>query len=298
MLINQQIKAMDTNFNKKFDEMEQHISQVDSSVKMLNHKFSKYEPVFEKAGLTYELSVRRAVSDQRGVPFSRTFRMENLAGLARISAPKDVDNHLQPVPAWNTNAVLQQRIRQLAEEAIHFIPRIRGMAADEVPGIIITKKKKYLISSQLAEFDALASDHARLNFLGEKKLGLMAFSCKAYNDTQSFEDILECDIRGESQIRGGSIDISVGEVKSGKDRGKSIDQLLKRLCIIGHASRVIFGEDNSTGSQLLFLNLQGEIYTPLDWKHVSSDEIIKGLAKLNLFKPAFGAINFRINLLL
>jgi hypothetical protein len=43
----------------------------------------------------------------------------------------------------------------------------------------------------------------------------MGFSRKAFNDTQSFEETLECDVRGESIIRGEIIQITVGEIKSG-----------------------------------------------------------------------------------
>ena len=41
-------------------------------------------------------------------------------------------------------------------------------------------------------------------------------------------------MRGESVIRGDVIQIAIGEIKSGKDRGKALVQLLKRLCIVGY----------------------------------------------------------------
>jgi hypothetical protein len=65
------------------------LNKVASELKDLSNNFNKYQPVFEKAGLTYELSVRRAVSDQRGLSYARSFTVKNLEGLARISAPKD-----------------------------------------------------------------------------------------------------------------------------------------------------------------------------------------------------------------
>jgi hypothetical protein len=297
--IDKKFDEMDEKIEKKIDNVASDLNKVASDLKDLSNNFNKYQPVFEKAGLTYELSVRRAVSDKRGLSYARSFTVKNLEGLARISAPKDKDNQLMLVPDWDTGKVLRQRTHQLAEHAIHFIPRVRAIAEGN-DTTRISKNKKFEALSQLALFDALGSDDndARLRFLEDNPLGLMAFSCKAYNDSKSFDAILECDVRGESKARRrGIIEISVGEVKSGKDRGVAIEQLLKRLCIMGQAARFIFGEDSSSqpNQKLIILDLQGEIFSPLEWEQVLPEEIPDILAKLNLFEPAHGYIEFSIN---
>ena len=86
--------------------------------------------------------------------------------------------------------------------------------------------------------------------------------------------------------------ITVGEIKSGKDRGKALGQLLKRLCIVGHASSVIFGEVVGQG---LSLDLQGEVFTPrVDWRQFSEEEVEEGLRTNNLIVPPGGRIRMKI----
>jgi hypothetical protein len=85
------------------------------------------------------------------------------------------------------------------------------------------------------------------------------------------------------------IQIKVGEIKSDKDRGKALIQLLKRLCIVvGHATRVIFGGE-------VLSDLQGEIFTPSCWNQFLEEEVQKGLTDHHLNKaPADGRIHIKI----
>jgi len=282
-IVDKKISGIET----KISDMDMNMKSMNGHLKLLSDTFNKYEPIFQKAGLTYELAVRREVRELRGLPYARVFRVANLAGLARISSPKDTDNNFCPIQDWDTHLLLQQRTHQLAKQAITFIPRTKLMMNNNA----IHPKKKHLLSSQLLKYDALESDSERLNFLESNVLGLIAFSCIAFNDTQSFEETLECDVRGESIIRGEMIQITIGEIKSGKDRRKALVQLLKRLCIVGHATHVIFGE---VVSRAISLDLQGEIFTPLMWSQFSDEEIHTGLADHKLIVPAGGNIHIKI----
>ena len=62
-----------------------------------------------------------------------------LAGLARISSPKETDNDLNPIHYWNTHVVLQQRTHQLEEEAQTFILLMKTMMTDRQFTIIKRK---------------------------------------------------------------------------------------------------------------------------------------------------------------
>lgn len=255
----------------------------------LSDAFNKYEPIFCKAGLTYELVVRREVRELRGVQFARAFHVANLAGLARISSPKEIDNNFKPVKDWNTHILLQQRTNQLAKEAEKSIQALQEIPIN-CPGV--SDRKWYILKSQLEKYNSLKSDTERAVFLETSALGLMGFSCRAFTDSTSFEDILECDVRGESTLRGEMIQITVGEIKSGKERGKALVQLLKRLCIVGHATRVIFGEVVDQG---LSLDLQGEVFTPLvNWPQFSEEEVEEGLRANKLIVPPGGRIRVKI----
>jgi hypothetical protein len=199
-------------------DMQVQISDIQETLGILSSKFNTYEPIFDKVGLTYELVVRREVREQRGVPFSRAFRVENLTGLARISAPKDIDNNFMAVKDWDTHIILSERTLQLVEMSTRFIPRMRAI----VESSAINQKKKTYLSQHLTSYHSLNSESERKKFLEFDVLGLMAFSSGAFNDDQSFEDTLECDVRGEVQVRGNSVLLTVGEIKSGKDRKKAI----------------------------------------------------------------------------
>jgi hypothetical protein len=68
-----QIKAIQETLLK----IDSKIDEMDRELKSLSNNFNKYQ-------LTYELSVRRAVSDERGLSYARSFTVKNLEGLARI----------------------------------------------------------------------------------------------------------------------------------------------------------------------------------------------------------------------
>jgi len=78
----------------------------------------------------------------------------------------------------------------------------------------IHQKKKHNLLPHLNHYNVLETDSERLKYLETTSLGLMGFSRGAFNDAQSFEEILDCYVRGESKIRGQMIQIKVGEIKS------------------------------------------------------------------------------------
>lgn len=179
--------------------------------------------------------------------------------------------------------VLQKRINQLAKKSF-FIPQMRIISNS--PDIQYNKKK-HLLSTQLSLYDAMQSESEQISFLESEALGLMAFSYGAYSDKQSFEHTLECDVRGEVTVQKEIIQVKVGEIKSGKDRKKAIVQCLKRLCIVGSATRFTF-------ENVPILDLQGEIFTPLTWDQVSQQEVHDVLAEYKLLLPATENIRIKI----
>lgn len=260
------------------------LPEMQETLEYLLAKFHKYEPIFDKIDLAYELAVRREVRDLRGAPYSRPFRMENLAGLARISSPEEIDNRFQTVSDLeDRSSILIQRTQQLARKALEFIERME----ESLTFSEIIQKKKRILAEQLTAYRCLNSEHDRLNFLQYEALGLMAFSSGAYRDGESFEDTLEFDVRGETQFRRNSVLLTVGEIKSGKDRKKAIFRCLKRLCIMGLATRVMFGESCE-------LQLEGEIFTPLVGDSVSEEDVRQCLDENKLLAPANGNIHIKI----
>jgi hypothetical protein len=88
---------------ESLNDLNANITIMDTTLSDLSKTFKIYEPIFQKAGLTYELAVRREVREQKGIPYARAFRVENFAGLARMSSPKDTDNELMPIRDCNTH---------------------------------------------------------------------------------------------------------------------------------------------------------------------------------------------------
>jgi hypothetical protein len=64
---------------------------------------------------------------------------------------------------------------------------------------------------------------------------------------------LECDVRGSVELRENTLFITLAEIKSAKGQQEAVEQLVKRLTIIGHAAKVI-AEDIS-------VSLHGDVYT-------------------------------------
>jgi hypothetical protein len=69
----------------------------------------------------------------------------------------------------------------------------------------------------------------------------------------SFASELECDVRGSVELRENTLLITLAEIKSAKGQQEAVEQLVKRLTIIGHAAKVI-AEDIS-------VSLHGDVYT-------------------------------------
>ena len=103
-------------------QIQQTLNGIDRRLENLEGKFNKYEPIFDKAGLTYELAMRREVRELRGFPYARSFRVENLAGLARISSPKEIDNDLMSVHYWNSHVRSSSKAHKSTSKKIFFYP--------------------------------------------------------------------------------------------------------------------------------------------------------------------------------
>eukprot|EP01038_Epipyxis_sp_PR26KG_P017905 gene17905-25045_t len=188
------------------------VQKLTESVNKLSEEFTKYKPMFDKAGLTYELAVRREVRELKGVSYARSFRVENLAGLARISCPKDISNEFEPIQDWNTHMFLQRRTQQLASRALSLIPAMQLFLTQST-----SVNKKSILTNAFKDFNLLKSDTDKIIFLESHVLGLIAFSSIAYVDHNFFEEVLECDVRGESQLRGtNTLRITLGEIKKGR----------------------------------------------------------------------------------
>lgn len=111
--------------------------------------------------------------------------------------------------------------------------------------------------------------------------------CFFMADTNEYMYELETDCRGTVHVRGRLLDITVGEIKSGTGKDVAIDQILKRLSVIGLASRVIVPEKVDG----LLLNLHGEIFTSRSTWTSDEEYIEKKILDLRLKKVGSISVN-------
>jgi hypothetical protein len=118
-------------------------------------------------------------------------------------------------------------------------------------------------------------------------LGLWAFSIEAFEiseDDPQYVFELETDVRGTCYFRGHRLEITLGEIKGGKDEGSATEQLLKPLTVIGCAVRVLLpAELQRTPNPMVPVSLHGEIFSNSPWS-VKPEEVEKERKSLNL-KP-------------
>lgn len=75
-------------------------------------------------------------------------------------------------------------------------------------------------------------------YLCSSPLGLYALSSMAF-DGRGYLSELELDVRGKCEVIGNTLFIVVGEIKSGHDYKKAIQQLIQRLICINLAVKVL-----------------------------------------------------------
>lgn len=132
----------------------------------LKSNFTKYEPVWTKAGDVFEIVVRQSMGKERGESFSRSFEVINLNGLARLALPKDVLMH--------TSRTHLTRCFILGMKARSSLPDFRALVATNT-----TKENEGKFKSArfyLQEYDSLLVEDLQLDYLIEKPLGLQVFS--------------------------------------------------------------------------------------------------------------------------
>lgn len=83
-------------------------------------------------------------------------------------------------------------------------------------------------------------------------------------DSVDFRQIFQFDVRGTNQVIGSTnIEITIGEIKSGKDRKGAIIQVIERLLILWKAAKCMTNMPSNN------IHLRGEIYTNIrQWKDV------------------------------
>jgi hypothetical protein len=81
-------------------------------------KLLKNLPIFEKAGDTFELIARQELRKHKGEYYARSFMVRDLAGLHRLSAPKNFHYTRGVLSGAASNGLQLARTKSLAEHAL------------------------------------------------------------------------------------------------------------------------------------------------------------------------------------
>jgi hypothetical protein len=245
----------------------------------LQQNFVKNEPLWKKAGSTYELVARGIVSQSRGPAFAKKVTIQSLTQLAEVCLPSRYDViKKKPIPQSKMNSARKQmsdRATTLARLALEQVPyleawvnlsqsklsKLQKNLKDEYVDSV--KRKLGLVSGSLIQFNDIHDDFGKLMFLRDDRLGFFCFSRLLLTDPDldGFVEELDLDIAGSVTVQNNVVSYTVGEIKSGNDCKQSITQLAKRLGIMYLATVHILPE-----SEKFTFTGTGIVYNPYDWK--------------------------------
>ena len=109
--------------------------------------------------------------------------------------------------------------------------------------------------------------------------------------TDDYTRELQCDVRGTTTMRDHKVCVTVGEIKSAKGKHEAVKQLVKRLVVIGSATKKI--------ANIVPVSLHGDVYTRRSEWLSDGDDIVKVvtdiLARLKL-SPLAAELNISVDI--
>jgi uncharacterized protein YdcH (DUF465 family) len=134
----EQLKKMNDRFNvldDRFNVLDDRFNVLDDRFNVLERKqdklqegFDRYKPIFEKAGYSYELLVRRELCRIKGEDYGRCFVVDDLVGLARVSFPK----HLK---VDESGSIVELKYSEIAENNLVGGRKLAEVSLQQLKGL-------------------------------------------------------------------------------------------------------------------------------------------------------------------
>ena len=282
-------KQNQASVQKGFDEK---LKGFDEKLTDISTRIKENEPLWRKAGITYEVSVRNELRRVRGEGFAGCLVIRDLLSLSSACLPPDFDES-QPTSGGRQEAAfarIQDRALSLAKLALTAVPSIQKWLDDAEKRINSEELKRperkvlnhtiNLLKGRLLLFHELPEGD-KLLFLTKDRLGFFCYSSLLLADSsKGFVEDLEFDCKGTMELVGATICIFLAEIKSGVgDRTEAIVQLLKRIGFLYLAGQHSLPESQRSNFKF---SASGLLCTPLDWEDPDQMEIESCKAKIGL----------------
>jgi hypothetical protein len=185
------------------------------------------EPLWIKAGSTYELLIRSRIAAEKGVKFSESVKIKTIPESSEICFPGIGIEYVQP----------GMRQAMIVEKASKHIPGLTAWLGATQQDLKSKSARQDISRRMVNLLEPLLSEYRRKNdnekplFLLTSRLGFIAFSREAllFPDEDGFMKEMEIDVKGSVEWCGlNQIIFQLGEVKSGKAKTEAMIQLLRR----------------------------------------------------------------------
>ena len=251
-----------------------------------NLKTTEMLATVKKIDIIYENIVRQNLVQSKGSNFGRSYKITNLWGLARVALPKEKrlsqslsGNRVLKVDSALYTTVHQERTIKLAKAAQAHLPALlKWIDENRNNTNKAISRKIRLFDSAYSAFKKIKTKAGQLQFIMDNPLGIYLLSMETllYPNKTGFITEYETDIRGSVELREYLLSVNCGEVKTGHDRKKAIQQLIKRLSIIRCALQHLLSDNERRRIAILLI---GSVYSMVDgWKSPDESEIAE-LAK-------------------
>ena len=234
-----QILGKLTGIETDIKEMKTDINMMKTKLDGLDATVKKYQPVWDKAGKTFEYVVRERLRTTMGSSYARELTINNLSQLVAETLPPEILPSEKVAKRILSNEEISfKRLRKLAFAARDELDGLRSWVYQQETAEVKSSEGSRLLKKALdckgllAAYDALTDDYDRLEFLMFGPLGLHAFSRLAYTAKyhKGYTTEMELDLAGTAFFVLGFYRKDCAEIKTG-GRDEAIDQVMVGLGI-------------------------------------------------------------------
>ena len=250
------------------------IANTKDGIANVNNRISRNEPLWQKAGATYEIAIRNTIRAMYGSQYTESSgSYQNIQQLTELCLPENFDvaaGKLNPrMQSFENSKQIQLGSEILAQIAFDELDGLQTWV-DETTAKMPSfdkknsedlNKKLSLVQRELELFSRV-NERDQLKYLIYSRLGFFALSRRFLSDPSisGYVRELEIDCRSPVTMEGDAVRIVFVEVKTGQDYKEALVQLIKRSGLVCMATQCILPH----GHNFTFTT-RCEIYSPSPW---------------------------------
>lgn len=185
--IETKIEQIETKVDKFETTMSDRVKKVEKDVSRVLNKLENQEPHLLKSGVMYEMMLRQELRTTRGNLYARPFVVNDLFGLARLVAPKNIrfneNGACEACSEGESAVLLSTRVNVLTEQAYKNVSKLRSWIKRERKkknGKDIGKLNSLTTCLVKYDSDEVKGKAGKLQYLQTSKLGLWALTVDMY----------------------------------------------------------------------------------------------------------------------